>query len=407
MTEGWVSLPDAVDRLAEVTGCPVAIEDQEYRVVAYSSVPGQSSDPVRDAAILRRRTSDEWLKWAAEAGSGDVLHRSDEPLMVMEPFPGLKRRQIKKMHHNGATVGYIWILEGVRGFPENLREEIAKFEHDSISEIARVSGAESYSTESHLVRSFLSGALPAAELGPIVGVGPEWLVVATLFASADPGYGAHKGYRDIGSATRVQYPAGRGRVVQCGVVERGLCRLDFFESTVDVPRHVGGMVRSARAVGRSLAGSLHVGMGGVHSLADGCTSWTEACVVVDFLRFQGQADVFAEFKDVRSRAALLSVRKFMDENPHLFGEIIPDLREGNANDSHVYVKTLKQYLIDNRSISRSASHLHLHPNSMRYRLERIKKALPWDLDDPREELMVRLGTLAPESWPKVGTNLLD
>lgn len=405
--EGWVSLPDAVDRLAEVTGCPVAIEDQEYRVIAYSAVPGQSSDPVRDTAILRRRTSDEWLKWVATTGSGDALHRSDGPLMVMEPFPGLKRRQIKKIHHNGATVGYIWVLEGAHGFPSGLRGEIAKFEHDSIGEIARVSGAESYSTESHLVRSFLSGALPAAELYPMLGVGADWSVVATLFAAADPGYGNHSDYGEMGAVSRVQYPAGRGHIVQCGIMDRGLCRLDFFEPTADIARHAGSMVRGARAVERSLSGSLYVGMGSVRVLADGIASWSEAKTVVDFLRFQDVPGIFSEFKDVRSRAALLSIRRYMDNNPDLFGEVFPGLGDESTEDLNLYKETLTQYLINNRSITRAASCLHLHPNSMRYRLGRIKKALPWDLDDPREELMVRLGTLAPESWPKVGTNLLD
>lgn len=55
------------------------------------------------------------------------------------------------------------------------------------------------------------------------------------------------------------------------------------------------------------------------------------------------------------------------------------------------VRTLRTYLDTGRSVGETARRLHMHRNSVRYRIARIEDALDIDLDHPDERLFIELG----------------
>jgi hypothetical protein len=66
------------------------------------------------------------------------------------------------------------------------------------------------------------------------------------------------------------------------------------------------------------------------------------------------------------------------------------LAEYDRAHSHELVDTLKYYLFHNRSATKAAAHLHLHRNTMNYRIEKIRELLDIDIDDSRTSFMLML-----------------
>ncbi|MDT2006344.1 PucR family transcriptional regulator [Rhodococcus opacus] len=91
--------------------------------------------------------------------------------------------------------------------------------------------------------------------------------------------------------------------------------------------------------------------------------------------------------------------------PELFDGVTAALEKDSAGSSLELKKMLAQYLLAGSSVARAVVTLNLHPNSLRYRLERVRKLLPQDLNDPLDRLMLQLSTLDTETWPPSGTSL--
>ena len=74
----------------------------------------------------------------------------------------------------------------------------------------------------------------------------------------------------------------------------------------------------------------------------------------------------------------------------LFPEGLRRLVEHDQASSTSYVDTLRTYLDNNASVAKTASALYVHRSTLMERLSRIKRDLDMDLDDPDEQLRLRL-----------------
>ena len=66
------------------------------------------------------------------------------------------------------------------------------------------------------------------------------------------------------------------------------------------------------------------------------------------------------------------------------------LTEVDARDGSDLIHTLRAYLERDRRVAETARALHLHVNTLRYRIERISKLLRVDLDDPETRFFLQL-----------------
>ncbi len=67
-----------------------------------------------------------------------------------------------------------------------------------------------------------------------------------------------------------------------------------------------------------------------------------------------------------------------------------------ANEDPILAETLRAYLDGFGDVSAVAKHLHVHPNTVRYRVRRIEKLMSTSLDDPDVRLVLALGLRATE-----------
>ena len=78
--------------------------------------------------------------------------------------------------------------------------------------------------------------------------------------------------------------------------------------------------------------------------------------------------------------------------PRLVDPRVRQLRDENP----MLADTLQAYLDGFGDIAAVSQRLHVHPNTVRYRVRRIEKLLSTSLDDPDDRLVLALGLRATE-----------
>ena len=140
---GSEDLFDAVDTMARLLGGSIVVKDVDFRVLAYSAVPGQPNDDGRRSAILNRRSEDGWLQWMEESGIRERLINSDELIRLDNPRATSLIRYIQPIRAVDQTVGYLWLYFETEPDAEAPR---------TMFEFAQASGSRSCSARSRTDR---------------------------------------------------------------------------------------------------------------------------------------------------------------------------------------------------------------------------------------------------------------
>jgi DNA-binding PucR family transcriptional regulator len=98
----------------------------------------------------------------------------------------------------------------------------------------------------------------------------------------------------------------------------------------------------------------------------------------------------ADFEAARTRVALVELRDFLSDRPHLRSSKLRRLADHDVQHGTNYVETLRLYLDALGDIPRAADVANVHPNTLRYRLRRLVQFGGINLDDPDERLLLSL-----------------
>lgn len=105
------SLENLADAISEVLGCPITIEDANHRLLAYSS-HDHETDPARISTIIGRRVPERVINSLWRDGVIQKLQKSDEPIRISAiQDVGLGNRVAISIRKSGDLLGYIWALE--------------------------------------------------------------------------------------------------------------------------------------------------------------------------------------------------------------------------------------------------------------------------------------------------------
>jgi sugar diacid utilization regulator len=95
-------------------------------------------------------------------------------------------------------------------------------------------------------------------------------------------------------------------------------------------------------------------------------------------------------EDYRIPLNLLKVGAFIADNGLSEVDDITRIQAHDAEQQTGYLDTLRAYLASNGSISTMAERLHVHNNTVRYRVTRLTKDFDLDLEDPQRRLWLWL-----------------
>ncbi|HXM56125.1 MAG TPA: helix-turn-helix domain-containing protein [Candidatus Dormibacteraeota bacterium] len=135
---------------------------------------------------------------------------------------------------------------------------------------------------------------------------------------------------------------------------------------------------------------LTIGVGGVcRDPSEVARAYAQARRTVGTLRRLGRHGRVVAFEDLGIHRLLLQVPD-LDELRSFAREVIGPLYEHEAQHRSGLLRTLAVYLRENGSLQRAARDLHVHPNTITYRLNRLEAITGLDLGRYQDRLMAQV-----------------
>ncbi|MDV8004006.1 helix-turn-helix domain-containing protein [Rhodococcus sp. IEGM 1318] len=375
---------------------PITIEDRNSHVIAFSGRQEEGDDS-RIATVLERQVPDQYLRLIEEAGIFDQIYRSREPVWISGASLGTRLDRVAVAIRAGDEyLGSIWAA--VDG---NLTLARTRALADSAQLVAvrmielRTAADPVKRRQSELLADLVEGGSAAISAMERAGLGSGSAMVIAL--------GRRSGlHRDRPDGT-----AHLGRLVDAFAVHLGAV---YGQSVVAMINGIGYAVvalpsrshgadaDAARISSDFLErvgahGDTIIGVGRVMSRPEDLgRSRRDADHALDILRTRRIEGCVATFRSVYVDALLLQVsRESAAEGFSLLGPLTAIARHDDEH-STVYLSTLEAWLSAFGDIGAASASLHVHPNTFRYRLSKLRSLQLFDLDDAdaRFRLMVHL-----------------
>lgn len=114
----YKTLESLVDRISDVFQCPVTIEDANHRLLAYSK-HSEETDQARIQTIIGRRVPEKVINSLWKNNILPKINRTDDPVRIPHiEEVGLGDRIAIAIHKNDDILGYIWALEVEKKFTD-------------------------------------------------------------------------------------------------------------------------------------------------------------------------------------------------------------------------------------------------------------------------------------------------
>ncbi|MEU6790350.1 helix-turn-helix domain-containing protein [Nonomuraea wenchangensis] len=420
---GLAALASAV---AEFTGGSITIEDTAFRVLAYSAI-GPEADELRRSTILGGRVPDWRVEELRRSGLLRTLWSSDE--VIHRPADGSSpERLIIAIRSGREMLGSIWAAaDAGRPFTEGAARALRRAAEVAVPYLVqhrlRESGARR--REEHALRGLLGGRGDMSTHAWTLGLAPDLpcaVVIAdpTDYANAvNPQPTAPAAAPPVATPTEPPAPSVDAAGQREGVLERtmGLLAVQAasYRAGIRVLRDGGrvmalvpvrrGAERDVLALARELdtlaaslggAGPVFVGAGPVvPSPLRAADSRADAELVVRVLRERaaGEGREARRHASAAELGAALDVQRVLDAVRPVWERgsgPVYDLVRADLAAGGELVRSLAAYLDASCDVGRAAKRLVLHPNTLRYRLRRVRDRYGVDLDDPDTRLMLTL-----------------
>jgi DNA-binding PucR family transcriptional regulator len=394
-------------RVATLTGGLVSIEDDQSRLLAYSATDG-TADELRMLSILGREGPVEHLRRLRELGVYDRVRRDRAVVEVpADEGRGWRRRLVvgiqplvssAKRPRADAPLGTIWIQEGL----EPLHPDSGSVLQGAAAIAARlIHRARSAPTQEALQIQRLFGirgggvdipslasalALPTSEASAVVGIaGVNGDRLAPLMA-------------EMAAALRLL----AGAYVHDSLVtatEERLYVLIPRSRSAGLAKWVGGVLdRLAARFGPQLRAAIAAPVPGLDQVP---TARSEVDRVLD--RPSGTERV-SSLTSARTPVLLGEITDLVRSRSELVDPRLQALFDYDQAREAALVDTLDQYLRRFGDVRAAAEDLHIHPNTLRYRVRRAEEILGMNLDDPDSRLLLQIQLLIrhrirrPRSW---------
>ncbi|MBD0842146.1 PucR family transcriptional regulator [Streptomyces sp. TRM68416] len=380
----WDDLFDLANATAAQLHGAVAIMDDRYRIIAYSTISGQPTDEARRQGILGRE-----VPQAFRAVHADPRLRQ-RPCPVRFTGHGTLPRVAVGILAGRVVLGSLWVIDADDSLgPEGERTlqdaadlaALRLLRHRNSRDLARRAREQA-----------LRGALLGEDLphtGALGSPGPGFVVAAFEHAETESDVSEPEMAHIIELITGyAQVQHFRASTVQLDGVVYTLLPAD--PSTAGA---VGGALASSvlERIRVMLGVRLRAGIGGhAATLSAVQRSRQEADTALGVLAHRGQDHAVADFQEVRAESFFLRLRADLDA----FDEVRPvgleAMREHDALNGTEYTSTVYAYLRCLGDSARAAAEMYVHPNTLRYRIKRAGELFGIDLKDPDEALLLWL-----------------
>lgn len=381
--------------ISSLLGAPVTIEDRNSRVLAFSSRQDEA-DPPRIETILERQVPEHYTQMLMDSGFFKRLHSSEDPLYIQLTSDDMefKGRVAIAVRAGGEILGSIWAA-----VPESFNAEKLAVFRDVAKVVAlhllrlRAGANVDRRLRADLLSTALEGGDGAAYALTRLGIDDT---PVTVFAAGVVGL---KGLK--ADATVERQRVTDVVAVHLAAVHPEACVAllgDTIFGVLPVQSVEGGEAQAVRLTEDILArvGQRTPLVIGIGPIASGSRELLTACEgAVKALRVQrehgGHTDSsVALFSKVHVEALLLELRdRAAADKVRLTGPVARLWAHDQTHGTQ-FIETLRAWLDCMGEVSSAADALHVHPNTLRYRLRRLAKIGEMDLSDPEERFAAQL-----------------
>ncbi|MCX2930737.1 helix-turn-helix domain-containing protein [Mycobacterium sp. CVI_P3] len=387
VTDTGTDLFALAQSIADRTHGMVSIEDAQSHVLAYSA-SNEEADELRRLSILGRAGPAEHLRWIAQWGIFDRLRAGTDVVTVEErPELGLRPRLAIGIHRQDpgreTFAGTIWVQQGSRPLADDAEDVLRGAAVLAARIIARLAARPS----AHLLAVQQLLGLAEADgteitaLARELGVIPDGRAAVIGFATTD----AHPRTADVlalsASAFRPDAQvAANGSRVYVVLPDSG--------RTAAVVSWIRGTIASLHTeLGLDLRAVIAAPIGGLAAVAGARREIDRVFDSAQRHPVFGQVTTLAE---ARTTVLLDEIVTLVGADPRLVDPRIRRLRDAEP----VLAETLQVYLDSFGDVAAAAATLHVHPNTVRYRVRRIEQMLSTSLADPDVRLLLSLSLRA-------------
>jgi DNA-binding PucR family transcriptional regulator len=371
----------------------VSIEDEQSHVLAYSA-SNDEADELRRLSILGRAGPPEHLKWIGQWGIFTALRASGEVVGVAErPELGLRPRLAVGIHQPARDVrrapafaGTIWVQQGSRPLADDAEEVL----RGAAVLAARIMSRLATRPSTHTLRAqellglAEGGSVDADTMARELGIAADGNAALIGFSTPDQ----HARLADV---LALSANAFRADAQVASRESRVYVLLPQTAKQSSLTSWIRGTISALRSeLGLQLRAVIATPVAGLASLP---AVRAEVDRVLDSAERHpdsfGQVTSLAE---ARSTVLLDEIVTMIAADARL---IDPRVRELQAREPGL-MQTLRAYLDSFGDVAAAAQELHVHPNTVRYRIRGIEKLLATSLANPDVRLLLSLGLRATE-----------
>lgn len=371
--------------IAALTGGLVSIEDSASRVLAYSR-SSDEVDELRRLSILGRQGPEPYLALLREWGVYERLRASEQVERIEErPELGIRRRLAVGIHAGDQSLGTIWVQEGAT--PLNAEAERALLGAARVTALQLVRSRNNPAAPLRLRESLLEGLLDghttAAAVAANIGADARQPAGVVAFALTDDADRSTLELRraEMTNLIAVHTAAYRRAALVTTSGGRIYALLPDLHGTDGVLALTKEIVAAA---GKHEAIAVRAAIGLAPHLARAATARREADRVLD----AGLDIPVASIDDVRAEVMVAELLALLNEHTEIRD---PRLGHLTAEDTKgILVPSVLAYLEALGDVKKAANKLHIHPNTLRYRVRKAAEIAAIDLDDPKQRLVTQL-----------------
>lgn len=391
--EMYDSLESFVDHVSELLGCSITLEDTHHRVLVYSS-HGEETDPVRISTIISRRVPEKVINRLWKDGVIPSLLQSKKPIRIEgKKEIGLGSRVAVSIWRGDEVIGYIWAIEWDQPLTDSQMEilqnaaAVAKHLLSRFGKSKRPSTHDDQEFFWKLLTGHVSDHEANQKLLELNYTSNKFTIMVFNFKEIIS--------KDM--EKQIIYLLKVMDDIKIILYTMDDHELILLASTVDRQISPAAVFKQfIENFPKSLAEKFHIegvygGYGSIYSEWNHVKKcFKEAKKVVEVKeKFPEEAESFSAYQE-------LGIYQFMDvllekRVQDGFDNIaIKRLREYDKSHNTELLVTLEAFLDESESMQKTAARLHIHTNTLTYRLKRITEIMEVDLSVPSQKFMLYL-----------------
>ncbi|PQZ95178.1 PucR family transcriptional regulator [Arthrobacter sp. MYb227] len=390
--------------VASITSGATSIVDPLGRVLGYSTLPGQPIDE------LRRVTTLALQETTPPAFDVDfkAVYAASGALLIPSTDEGVSRIALA-VRAGGELLGTIWIIDP--------GQDKAGAALEALDRMAPLAGLHMLHARSaldfgerrngDLIRTLIDDPAHASFAAAQLGLDVEQGLAVAALTIARPETGSLDSVREIQrllhlvtTVSNVQFKTSHSALL--GSVIYAIFPSPGFDARALHRRVLQEIGAYAHTISPH---PLIAAVGSIsHKLERLSESRNEALEALEYLlnreavagkRGQRAAPSVALYEDHVIPLNLMKVGKFMAEQGLAVDDDVAAIARYDVKNQTEYIDTLRAFLHSNGNVSRMAANLHVHNNTVRYRITQLTKTFALDLEDPQQRLWLwlRLTTL--------------